>query len=215
MYISRRRPLFAPRYRTKRTAGQRIRRVFLVLAGLVLLLSILFELALGSVSGELADQATRRYVDASVNAVVSEFSEQVDFLNIRRDESDRIISVQTDTQKQNRFRGKVTDALYQKLNGTAKTSVPFGSTTNLAVLNGRGFPVPLRFNLEGSAEVSFRTELISAGINQSCYRVTMHVEYAVYSQSRKFAVRMTDGADFVVSETVIVGNVPQFVANAG
>ena len=98
--------------------------------------------------------------------------------------------------------------LEESLNGTVTVEVPVGSLTGIALLNGRGFTVPLTLQVESSADLSFETEFVSAGINQSCHRVTMTIRTQVISQSMRFPAETETETSTVLAETVLVGDVP-------
>ena len=107
------------------------------------------------------------------------------------------------------MRLQVLGTLEESLNGSVTVEVPLGSLTVVALLNGRGFPVPLTLGMEGSADLSFQTEFVSAGINQSCHRITMTVRVQAYSHSQRFPVHVAETSSTVLAETVLVGNVPE------
>lgn len=209
--ITRGRPIFAPRYRVKRTAKSRIKRIFIFVVALLVSFTFLSEWALSSISDELIFHTIQEYIERRINKTIADIKVSDELLNISRDDSGKIISATADTQKMNVLKTDLTAALTKELKGKAKTTIPFGSITDIKVFNGRGFPVPLKINLEGAAQVSFQTEFLSAGINQSCYRVTLLVDYSVYSQSKNFAATIQDSTSYMISETIIVGNVPQFI----
>ena len=69
--------------------------------------------------------------------------------------------------------------------------------------------MPLTLGMEGSADLSFQTEFVSAGINQSCHRVTMVVKAQGFSQSSRFETQVEVETSTVLAETVLVGAVPE------
>lgn len=209
-YISRNRRFFAPKYRTKKTVKSRIKLV--VIAGILLFFasSIISEMALSGVSDDMIDHTLNEYIERSISEIVADYNSNDDFLDICRDETGNIVSAQANTQKINELKANITKSLHKTLNGKVSTSVPIGSSSDISILNGRGFSAPLKLNVKGSAQVSFTTEFVSVGINQSCYRVTMSVNYAVRSESKKFNADIANSTDFIISETIIVGNVPSY-----
>lgn len=130
-------------------------------------------------------------------------------MTIERDGEGEPVAVQADTAALNELRLQVLGTLEESLNGSVTVEVPVGSLTGVALLNGRGFPVPLTLGMEGSADLSFQTEFVSAGINQSCHRVTMVVKAQGFSQSRRFETQVEVETSTVLAETVLVGAVPE------
>lgn len=168
------------------------------------------EWGLGSISEELTQEAARAYVLAQVNQAVEEaLAQPRPFVTIERDGEGEPVAVQADTAALNELRLQVLGTLEESLNGSVTVEVPVGSLTGVALFNGRGFPVPLTLGMEGSADLSFQTEFVSAGINQSCHRVTMVVKAQGFSQSRRFETQVEVETSTVLAETVLVGAVPE------
>lgn len=197
------------RFRTTRRKGRW--KIPFLLIGLLLFGSVVFsEWGLGAVSEELTQEAARGYVLSCVNQAVKEALEDRDsFVQVERSEGGEPIAVHTDTAALNQLRTQVLSKLEETLNGSVTVKVPVGSLTGIALLNGHGFPVPLTLRLEASADLSFQTEFESAGINQSCHRVTMLVMVQAYSQSNRFETRTQVETSTVLAETVLVGSVPE------
>ena len=84
-----------------------------------------------------------------------------------------------------------------------------GSLTGVGLFNGRGFPVPVKLQLEGSAVVEFSTEFTGAGLNQTCHRLMMTVRARAYSPSKRFETSVETEAATVLAETMVVGEVPK------
>ncbi|WP_099204236.1 sporulation protein YunB [Scatolibacter rhodanostii] len=210
-YISKSKPFFMPRYRKPKSKNFIAKRLILLTISFLLVASVLSEWALQSVSDEMVYQATKNYIEQTINEITTEQIIETEYIDINNDDSGKIISATTNTSKINQLKSQITGLLDEKLNGRVNTTIPFGSATQMGILNGRGFSVPLRLNIEGSVNVSFQTDFVSAGINQTCYRLIMNVNYAAHSQSKKFATDVSDSTSFVISETIIVGEVPQFM----
>ena len=197
------------RFRYTRKKG-RGKALLLLAAALFTGGTALSEWGLGSISEELTQEAARAYVLAQVNQAVEEaLAQPRPFVTIERDGEGEPVAVQADTAALNELRLQVLGTLEESLNGSVTVEVPVGSLTGVALLNGRGFPVPLTLGMEGSADLSFQTEFVSAGINQSCHRITMTVRAQVYSQSKRFAVSAQESTVTVLAETLVVGEVPQ------
>lgn len=168
------------------------------------------EWGLGSISEELTQEAARGYVLARVNEAVEEsMGEEGAFVSVENDETGSPVAVRTDTAALNQLRAQILSRLEETLNGSVTVEVPAGSLTGVALLNGHGFPVPLTMRMESSADLSFETEFVSAGINQSCHRITMTITVQTYSQSKRFETQAQVETSTVLAETVLVGNVPE------
>lgn len=172
--------------------------------------TFLSEAGLSRVSPQLTEEAVRDHILFSIQNAVHEELEgrENSFVSTEREAGGQIASVTTDTSALNLLKTGILAKLEQDLNGRVCVNVPIGSLTGIGILNGRGFPVPLKLQLEGSADISFQTEFVSAGVNQSCHRITMTVNGRAYSQSNRFEAFVEASTATVLAETVVVGAVP-------
>lgn len=182
----------------------------LILAASLLLGGTAFsEWGLSSVSEDLVQEAMRAHALSCVNtAVGSVLTEDSGYVVVERNEAGEPEAVHTDTAALNALRTQLLSQLEESLNGTVTVEVPIGSLTGIALLNGKGFSVPLTLQVESSADLSFQTEFVSAGINQSCHRVTMTIRTRGISQSMRFPAETETETSTVLAETVLVGDVP-------
>ena len=211
LYIRRK---FPRRYKKSRS---RFRSAVTVLAVLALALTGVSELALSAVTPELTQEAARGYMlDCVAQAVEAELeTDPAPFVTIERGADGQVSLVSTDPERLNRLRAGVLERLSKTLRGQATVFIPIGSLTGVGLLNGRGFPVPVKLQLEGSAVAEFSTDFVSAGVNQTCHRLTMTVRARAYSQSRRFETSAETETVTVLAETLVVGEVPEFVAETG
>jgi len=201
---------FPARYRSP--AGRRKLVKKLLIAVLLLLFSgeTVAEIGLFSVSQELTETAARSYLLSQMSQAVNEElqAEKNVLVAIDRAGSGEISAVSANTTALNALKAGVLSRLEKSLNGTVTAWIPVGSLTEIGVFNGRGPKVPVKLKLETSADISFQTEFRSAGVNQSCHRITMAVTARAYSQSQRFEALVEEHTETVLAETVVVGEVP-------
>lgn len=187
-----------------------LRRVLFLLLLLLALWAVLMEIGLSSVSRELTEEAARGYLLSSMNDAIEEEMEKMeaDFVSVSQRDGEAAF-LQADYASFTAVKTGVAKRLAKSLNGKAAAFVPIGSLSGIGVLNGRGPCVPVKLRLEGSADVTFETEFVSAGVNQSCHRVVMKVRARAYSQSKRFTVQVEEETEALVSETVVVGETPR------
>lgn len=207
-YIARR---FLPRYRRRVGPKKRRRRLLAAFLALSCVCALCSEWGLLSVSEELTQEAARGYVLSEISQAVNQELKdgESSFIQVEKSQPGQVSVVSADAARLNALKSGLLKRLRKKLNGKAAAFVPIGSLMNVGLLNGRGFQVPVKLKLEGSADVSFHTEFVSAGINQSCHRVTMTVRARVYSQSKRFETLVEEESSTVLSEIVVVGKVPE------
>ncbi len=198
---------FPRRYR----GGGKKRRwaVWLVLA--VIVIAVFCERAISGVSPELIEEAARGYVLECISeAVDAEMEEDKGpFVNVEKGSEGQVSLVSADQDRLNSLRAGVLERLSHSLKGRATVYVPVGSLTGVGLFNGRGFPVPVKLQLEGSAIVEFSTEFTGAGMNQTCHRLVMTVRARAYSPSKRFETSVETETTTVLAETMVVGEVPK------
>lgn len=195
---------------------RRLGRIVAVAVSILLLMVFVSEFALHRLTPELTETVSQKYVaDAvsdSVNRLLDEQQAEVSFSLLSKDSAGKIISLETDTESLNRFKMKLSKQLQEKLNGETTAYVPIGSFFDVALLNGRGFSVPVKLNFDGAADIRFQSTFESAGVNQTCHRIVLSISVKAVSQSNLFSANADYTTDMILSETIIVGEVPQFIA---
>lgn len=199
----------------RRKSGHKYLRIWLLLLAVLFIGGSIFsELGLSSVSPELTEEAARNYIQNAINeAVYRQDTEEIGaYVEADRNAAGKVLSLSCNTTKLNALKAEIMERLSESLNKKAKVHVPIGSLSNVALFNGRGFLVPIHLQFEGTADVSFQSEFLSAGLNQSCHRITMTVKAGVYVPSQRFETAVTEETTTVLAETVIVGEVPEIAA---
>lgn len=200
---------FRPRYRRPGKIHP-LRRLLVLALCLMVLWAAACEAGLRFITPQLTQAVVEDYLRAVVNRAVSEELEEngAVFANVESNGSGQVTSITADGETLNRLKTGLLERLEKSFKGKAKAYVPIGSLTGLGIFNGRGPKAPLKLNLQGSADVLFETEFVSAGVNQSCHRITMKVHVHAYSQSRRFETAAEIETATVLAETVVVGAVP-------
>lgn len=199
-----------------RNHGQnKIKRLALAVTAALLCWALVSEAGLSSVSDELITEAVKAEIQSCINTALNEELSKADseFVTVSRDDSGKVSSVIANTAQLNSLKHGVLSQLEKQLNGNVTARVPLGSLTGVRVLNGRGPCVSIKLKLETSVSVSFNAELISAGVNQSCHKITASVAAESFSQSKRFSVAVSATATAVLAEAVIVGEVPSFTVS--
>lgn len=173
--------------------------------------AVLGEGAVSGVSPELTQEAARGYVLECISeAVDAELeADPAPFVTVEKEGGGQVSLVSADQERLNRLRAGVLERLSHSLKGRVTVYVPVGSLTGVGLLNGRGFPVPIKMQMEGSAVVEFSTEFTGAGLNQTCHRLVMTVRARAYSPSKRFETSVETEAATVLAETMVVGEVPK------
>jgi len=122
---------------------------------------------------------------------------------------DGIRSIQTDAREVNLLRTSINVAVEDAVNQRrARLHIPFGALMGSDLLAGRGPNIGVPLHMAGSALSDIRSDLSSAGVNQTMHRILMDlivtISVILPGGAETFEIEMT----VALAETVIVGNVP-------
>ena len=207
--------------RYRRRAEGRLLRVRLVLAALLfVLLAAWVDSRLEPVVQDLtANEAKARAVQLVSEAVEKSLAGQEEpvsaMVSIQYAESGEIASLTTDMAQLNVLKSRLLAGVQQELGESVHIDlgVPVGTLLGGGLLHGRGPEVPGRATLSGNVEAEFESEFTSAGINQTKHTVVLRVKTTVYTFLAGKQGSAEVETSVPVAETVIVGQVPELMAN--
>lgn len=183
----------------------------LVAAGIIGLL----EAKLRPVVRELATTQTQNVIVAMLEqAVIQDLAQrQVDYgdlVSIQRDSDGAITALSTDMAQLNLLRGELTATVLAVLDGVniSAIQVPLGSLFDFEPLWARGPTLKARAMTVGTVSAEFESELTSAGVNQTLHRIWLVLDIPMRVLLPGGPVDVPVHTRLQVSETVIVGKVP-------
>ncbi len=89
--------------------------------------------------------------------------------------------------------------------------IPSMALVSDGIFAGYGFKIPVRLIASGSAYADFNDEFISAGINQTKYRLSITVTVNLELQTVFSESKSTFTTDIPLTEKIIVGDVPNLM----
>lgn len=136
-----------------------------------------------------------------------------DLVTIRRSEEGRILSAEANVTAINRLKAAVTTAVTEQLAAreVQTTKIPLGSLIGGSFMTGRGPFLPLRIHTSGAVVSQLGSAFGDAGINQTNHRITLTVTVMLTAALPTERVAIELSTDFLICETVLVGEVPQTV----
>lgn len=168
--------------------------------------------------------AKNRAQITSVNAINVAVLEEInkldinysDIISIQRNETGKIIAINTDIKKVNNLKASITLAVQDKISGFKKKdlSIPLGTLTGTEIFNGRGPNVPLKLALSGSVLTDFKSNFESSGINQTKHQLYLDISTNVFAMIPGYPVTTAIDTSILIAETIIVGDVPAFFMGA-
>lgn len=158
-----------------------------------------------------AQWLSARVINEAVTEVLAD--EQLsysDLVSVSLDETGAVKTVEADVNKINRLKAAVTNTVLEKLkeNRTLQTSVPLGTLIGGDWFSGWGPHIPLKVSVSGSAVATMHSGFSSAGINQTSHQITLDLTSNLVMAIAGYTTTVEISSNFLVAETVLVGQVP-------
>lgn len=185
---------------------------------IIIIAALIFSAAesrLGSAALRLAEAQLKNELTYECNRIVRELTDNRQTNVIRPPElshtdSGSVTSASTDLTSINTLKTDVSLRLSEYLMSKNKIncSVPIGSVFSDEMFAAYGFQIPTRVICSASSAIDFDDDFISAGINQTRYRLMLKitVDANLHTVFRSHNSKIT--VDVPISETIIVGDVP-------
>lgn len=143
----------------------------------------------------------------------SQKTEYDDLVDIVRSEDGRVLSAQAKVGTINRLKAAVTKAVTAHLQEREKqkVSIPLGSLLGGSFFTGRGPFLPITVHTSGVVISELCGEFNDAGINQTNHRLSLDMTVMMTAVLPMERVSIELKTNFLVGETVLVGEVPQTV----
>ena len=205
--------------------GRFFRRLLLRLLLLSLLLLAGFLLFRGHyrpVLRELArtmvKNATSDLTNDAIAKQIAEGKIQYDrIVYFEKDLNGKITALKTNIMEVNHLKTDVLNIINQEILAldTSDIGIPLGTLILPELFAGKGPAIPVHILSIRNSDAAFSSEFRQAGINQTLHRLNMDVRVdvsiLVLGQAESFAV----DSQVVVSETIIVGDVPDTFLHTG
>jgi len=133
-------------------------------------------------------------------------------IKIEKNNKGKVVAIDTDMQKANFIRAKITASIQEELSffQTEKISISLGSLTGIQTFNDRGPEIPLKFSMSGNVSANFRSDFLSAGINQTKHQIYLDIKTQVLILTCNYPTETTVETSILIAETIIVSETPNF-----
>lgn len=152
----------------------------------------------------------------AVNAVLDSGAYPYDELvAVTRGADGSVLSAETNATIVNRLSAAILTSLGETLqrDDCATMRFPLFNATGSTFLMGRGPTISLRIQQNGAATTRMTSAFSEAGINQTVHRLELTVTFRAVVLAAGFSEPIETEGTFLVAETIIVGTVPEVVAN--
>ena len=193
----------------------RRRAAILLLAALLAAGMTAGALAFRTLVTELAVSNAQDAVILAVNNIVKEIMTEEGFdaaslVNLERGADGRIVAVSTNIAAVNTLAARVLERAVARTEDRYITvSIPLGNMTGSTILAGKGPAIPVQVLMLSSSVAGFRSEMSTAGINQTRHQILLDLTVQISLLMPWRTVGTSVDTEILVSETVIVGAVPE------
>jgi sporulation protein YunB len=204
------------RYGMARRNNWRAVLILVLFLGLIMILDSQLRPIILSIT---TNQARIKSVDTINSAVTKELNEHGvtynDIITVERSDAGEVLSITTNMVKMNELKAAIISNVQKQLSDENQMDmgVPLGTLLGNDLLHGYGPNVPIRLTLSGNVIADFKSSFESAGINQTKHQIYLSIHTSVYSFIPGFNSTTDVETNIPVAETIIVGQVPEVVAN--
>ena len=202
------------------SSGQRFHAgpllVLLVFLGVILVLNRLIRPVVVSAT---VNEAKIRSVNMFNSAVLQEMENKgvtyADLVTVSRDSNGNVEAITADMVKMNLLKASIVNDIQNGINkqGDSLMEIPLGTIIGGTLFHGWGPGVRFHVTLAGNVTADFKSTFESAGVNQTRHQIYITIHASVYSFLPGFDSTTDVDTSMLVAETVIVGSVPEVVAN--
>lgn len=131
-----------------------------------------------------------------------------DFAAVLYDESGKAVSVEALTANINKVQTELTCRINDALQAEPdrELEIPLGSMTDSYLLAGRGLRIHLRVCPAREASAELKSEFTSAGINQTCHRISAVITVGISSSIPLYSFETQAEVEILLAESVLVGD---------
>lgn len=189
--------------------GKRIKPIFkaLIYMCIFILYFNFLESRVSLLPESYLSQVAQKYAEEVVNDVIIDEFIDIESLYYINESMDYI---ESDALEISLIKADLSGKINDELTGNDWCFIPVGSLLEYRMLNGYGFSVPINFYFVGSASVDFEIELISSGINQVVYLVSISVNAEIVPISLTEDSTYSFVIEYPLSLIYIEGGVPTY-----
>ena len=155
-----------------------------------------------------------------INTTVYDYLESknikyTDLIKINTDDSQRVTSVEFDTVEMTKLKAGIISMIQENINkqNAVVMKVPIGSLTGNQFLNNKGPSIKIELGVSSVVYSKIASKFISAGINQTLHQITITISTDVYFIMPWYRTSGSYQTEYILAETVIVGEVPDAYTN--
>ena len=188
----------------RRRLGLKLIGAAFILLGFAGMLQLMIRPNIINVCEYNSRAVTVSLIDDAINERLTELGEDAGYsalVKLSYTADGRVSSIESNTKLINRIKNDMLTEINDRLMK--------GETENVDLSVGSGPTVRMKVEPKGYADAVFISEFTDAGLNQTLHRMIMRTTVSVTAFIPMYSVQTDVSGDFLIAETVIVGNVPE------
>ena len=204
------------RYRKKSDRAHCRLFIFLLSVAMIVFIALLkTEKNIKPVAELQAEHIAQKTAAQVIEKTVSDYLEAnrftySDFAAVLYDNEKKVSAIETLPYNINKVQSELGALINNNLEKSShkSTDIPVGSLMNSNILAGKGPKINIKVSPVGSAQIKIKNDFSSAGLNQTCHRISAVINVKMTSSVPLYSFDTSTDFEFVLAENVIVGNVP-------
>lgn len=195
--------------------------VITVVAVLMIITAVGIETAVRPSAEMQAEQVARQSAHRIITETVSDYIAEneytySDFAVVLYSENGRVASIEAMSANINRVQSEIASEINRRMadNNQVSAEIAVGSLSGSYLLAGRGSKINVRICPVGDAEVTLKSTFDSAGNNQTRHRIYAEISANLISSVPLYSFETSESFEFLIAESIIVGNVPDYAVKA-
>ena len=198
----------------RRRLGLKLIGAAFILLGFAGMLQIMIRPNIMNVCEYNSRAVTVSLIDDAINERLNELGDDAGYsalVKLSYTADGRVSSIESSTKLINRIKNDMLTEINDRLmkGETENVDLTVGTLSGIPIFYGSGPTVRMKVEPKGYADAVFISEFTDAGLNQTLHRMIMRTTVSVTAFIPMYSVQTDVSGDFLIAETVIVGNVPE------
>ncbi len=198
----------------KHRLGLKLIGTAVILLGFAGILQLMIRPNIINVCEYNSKAVTISLIDDAINERLVELGDDADYGNLVKlsyTSDGKVASIESNTKLINRIKNDMLTEINDRLmkGETENVDLTVGTLSGIPLFHGSGPTVRMEVEPKGYADAVFISEFTDAGLNQTLHRMIMRTTVSVTAFIPMYSVETKVSGDFLIAETVIVGNVPE------
>lgn len=153
---------------------------------------------------------TQQSLSSSVLSVITNSDTYDDIIKYQYDTDNKISMITVDTYNVNLLSRQISLQAQTNLDNTSEAGIEvhFGAFFGMPVLANVGPLIKFSLSPIGTVAITYRSEFVTAGINQTHHKIYVNVETSIFIILPTASPEVLTSTEILLAECVIVGEVP-------